>query len=233
MVLIAGAALKSDVPARAAGNGGPSGPHFNLNVHGVANGQTFTASSDSHNIWAPLDGNCRINLQMGPLGVINSDCVNGNALFQLPCPGTMVGTVCEASSTLTYSIWARVVAGKGSASMFTCFTDTSGTFCNTGMLVVPLNKTTPPKFTNVSKQLLQACVPSSTAGGPGSLQEIFTGSATNPFWMYDNMGVRLAQFRIAIPDLPAGLGRSRRRELHRGRGRTVRLVNSVVVPYGG
>ncbi len=85
----------------------------------------------------------------------------------------------------------------------TCFTDAAGTFCNTGTLVVSLNKTTPPKFSNVSKQLLQACVPSSSTGGAGTLEPIFTGAVTNPFWIFDNEGLRLVQFRI-YPEVSGG-----------------------------
>lgn len=166
------------------GNGAPSGAHVTLNLHGVANGQGFSATdAKGNNIFAPLYGNCKINLQEGPFDVVNSDCVTSNALFQLPNPD-------NGSGSLAYSVYVRALT-KGSASMASCFTDTTTneTFCNAGALVVSLNKVTPPKFTNVSKELLQVCV-------DGSLQPLFGDKNFAYYWNYDNQGLRLAQLRF-------------------------------------
>src|SRR3989442_6050072 len=82
------------------GNGAPSGPHFELNLHGVASGQGFTASGTSNNIWAPLTGKCSINLQEGTsFGVLNPNCVTSDALFQLPNPCSYL-----TCTTLAYSV---------------------------------------------------------------------------------------------------------------------------------
>ncbi len=177
-------ALVSSASTSQTGNGAPSGPHFTLNIHGVASGQGFSsAGSAGNNIFAPLNGNCKINLQQGPFEVINSNCVTSNALYQLPNPD-------NGSGSLAYSVYVRALT-KGSASMSACFTDTTTneTFCNAGTLVVSLNKVTPPKFTNVSKDLLQVCV-------NGSLQPLFANSNFDYFWNYDNQGLRLAQMRF-------------------------------------
>ena len=45
------------------GNGAPSGPHYTLNIHGVAKGQGFQNSGTKNNIFVPLWGSCQINLQ--------------------------------------------------------------------------------------------------------------------------------------------------------------------------
>src|SRR5207253_7428801 len=91
---------------------------------------------------------------------------------------------------LAYSVYARAVAGA-SASLSACFTDTTTneSFCNTGTLVVSLNKVTPPKFSNVSRTLLQVCV-------NGGLQPLFSDDNLDYYWQYDNQGLRLAQLRF-------------------------------------
>jgi hypothetical protein len=178
------------------GNGAPSGWHYNLNIHGVAKGQGFDSSADNqgHNIWVPLWGSCKINLQMGDYDVLDSDCVNGDAMFQ-PNPAD------NTTGFLAYSVYARALT-KGSASMSACFTDTTivpnETICNVGTLVVPLNKTTPPKFVNVSRELLQVCV-------NGSLQPLFANSNFEYSWSYDNQGLRMAQLRFyPLETIPMG-----------------------------
>lgn len=139
-VLVVGSGAASVTASNpSTGNGAPSGPHYNLNIHGVAKGQGFGSSTGNqgHNIFVPLWGNCKIGLQAGDYQVLNSNCVTGDALFQLPNP------VDNTTSNLTYSVYARALT-PGSASMSACFTDTTvvpnQTLCNIGTLVVPLNK---------------------------------------------------------------------------------------------
>src|SRR5437870_8749666 len=121
---------------------------------------------------------------MGDFQVIDPDCINSDAAFQLPNPAD------NATGNLAYSVYVRALT-KGSASVSSCFTDTTTneTFCNAGELVVSLSKTTPPKFVNVSKDLLQVCV-------NGSLQPLFGKTNYDYFWNYDNQGLRLAQMRF-------------------------------------
>jgi hypothetical protein len=141
-------------------------------------------------IFVPLWGNCKINLQEAPDGssfaVIDSNCVDDHSsLFQLPVPNT-------TDTELAYSVWVRALAGKGSANLQSCYIDTSTgyTYCNTGTeLVVSLKKVTPPKFTDVSKQLLQVCV-------NGNLEPLFSNSTYQYLWYYQDTGLRLAQLRF-------------------------------------
>ena len=169
------------------GNGAPSGPHYNLNIIGVEKGGSASGGSNGHVIFVALYGNCKIMLQVGNFQVIQPNCLAANAEFQLPNPAP------AGATQLAYSVWIRALTPQGSALMTTCFTDTSvtpaQTFCNAGSLVVSLSKVTPPKFTDVSKQLLQACV-------GGSLEPIFKDSLLTYFWYYQNTGLRLAQLRF-------------------------------------
>lgn len=171
-----------------ANNGAPSGPHYNLNIIGIEKGGSASGGSMGHVIFVPLYGNCKIMLQVGNYQVLQPNCLVANAQFQLPNPAPL-----STDTNLAYSVWIRAVTPKGSALMTTCFTDptpiTGGTFCNAGDLVVSLSKVTPPKFVDVSKQLLQACV-------GGSLEPIFKESLFQYFWYYQNTGLRLAQLRF-------------------------------------
>jgi hypothetical protein len=166
------------------GNGAPSGPHYNLNLIGIEKGGSASVTSNGHVIFVPLYGNCKIDLQEGSFAVIDSNCLQGNALFQLPNPND------TSTGMLAYSVWVRALT-KGSSSLSSCYTNqTSGeTFCNTGSLVVSLSKVTPPKFQDVSKQLLQVCV-------NGKLSALFSNSNFNYFWNYTDNGLRLAQMRF-------------------------------------
>jgi hypothetical protein len=176
------------------GNGAPSGPHFNLNIHGVANGQGFNGSN-KNDIFVPLGSNgniarCHIDLTMGDFGVTDPNCTDdGVAGFSLPnpCPDAC------ANGDFAYSVWARALTPGGSANMYSCYTDTTtgDTYCDTGLLVVSLNKVTPPKFTNVSQQLLSVCDATTGKSIP-----LFSNSNYDYFWNYDNQGLRLAQLRF-------------------------------------
>jgi hypothetical protein len=167
------------------GNGAPSGWHYTLNLIGIEKGGSASTSNNGHVIFVPLYGNCKIELQEGDFAVIDSNCLQGNAAFQLPNPND------SETGYLAYSIWVRALAGKGTSSLTACYTNTTSneSFCNTGTLVVPLKKVTPPKFTDVSKQLLQVCV-------NGTLSPLFSNEYYNYFWNYTDNGLRLAQLRL-------------------------------------
>jgi hypothetical protein len=192
------------------GNGAPSGQHFNLNIIGVEKGHTAdNSSSNGRRIFVPLGSNgtaaCNIFLHEGAFDVTDYNCLDSdrNADFSLPDPATVAGT-------LGYSVWVRALGGnhKGSATMQTCFTETSSatTWCNAGDLIVPLSKVTPPKFINVSKQLLQVCADiDATEGVNLQLVPIFSSLGTDEFWLYENTGLRLAQVRFyPISTTPIG-----------------------------
>jgi hypothetical protein len=182
-----------------AGNGAPSGPHFNLNIHGVANGQGFNGSNQN-DIFVPLNGSCKIMLQQSftyDFQVLQSNCVsNPTATFSLPAPCAIDPTSGLCTSTTTnYSVYARAL-GKpgGSSNTAPCFTDTTtnATYCSIYSYVA-VRGTAQSKFTNQTSSLLfiTQCVSGSTVTTP-----IFGNSNYQYFWQYDNAGLKLAQLRF-------------------------------------
>ncbi|MGE5732599.1 MAG: hypothetical protein ACM37U_11685 [Gemmatimonas sp.] len=146
-------------------------------------------------IFVDLVGSTKIELTQGDYQVIDADGTDGTAAFQLPNPD-------DGSGQLAYSVWVRAL-GKpsGSASMTTGFTatETNSTWCNSGDLVVSLNRLAGgSKFVDVSKQLLQVCADVNTDPLVTDLQlvPLFSSLGTDYFWQYDNDGLRLAQMRF-------------------------------------
>jgi hypothetical protein len=175
------------------GNGAPSGPHYNLNLIGFASGQTVKNSTGSGGnvIHVPLYGHCQIDLFEGDFQVLDDNCTGGqgdDAAFQLPNPDP------TNSGTSEYSVYVAT-RGKplGSASMQSCFTDSTGTYCN---VVYPLDLSRnwgDSKYMNVTKNLLYiySCI-------NGTIQRVslFADSNASYFWTYDNNGLRNAGFRF-------------------------------------
>ncbi len=186
------------------GNGAPSGPHFNLNIHGVANGQGFNGQNQN-DIFVPLytgKNPCQINLVQAAtydFQVLQPDCVNNPpASFQLPAPcATISATTGLCTSTTTvYSVWARALAQPGgSSSMTTCATDLTGTLvCSIQAFVsVQMRNSGKSTFSNVSSDLLflTTCVSGKSVSTP-----LFSQNYQNYFWSYDNQGLRLLQLRF-------------------------------------
>ena len=182
----------------ATGNGAPTGAHYNLNIHGVASGQGWNGNN-KNDIFVALNGRCEIDLtraaSYGIFSVTDPNCVSdGHAGFTLPDPCVDKTGATTCPSTFSYSVWARAMSSKGSAQMTTCYTDTTGTWCNTSLTITLGSQ---KKFTDVSKNLLQIC---DTATGKQSA--IFANANYQYFWQYDNSGLRLAQFRFY--PLPTG-----------------------------
>src|SRR5881296_4354499 len=66
MVLLTVAFAGAPQHAVGAGNGAPSGPHYDLNIIGVPKDKTADApNSNGHVIFVPLTGKCTINLLEG------------------------------------------------------------------------------------------------------------------------------------------------------------------------
>ena len=176
----------------ATGNGAPSGPHFNLNIHGVPNSQGSSYSGQNKNdIFVPLTGKCTIHLVKGtPFMVLSPDCTKGSpAEFQLPTP--CATTTC---TTFAYEVWVRAVTPKGHATMNTCYvteTSTSSTFGTTfcSARIVHLSKSR--KFATVTTTLLTVCTATTLTYEP-----IFKTTNKTYLWQYTNYGLRLAQFRF-------------------------------------
>src|SRR5262249_1451142 len=131
------------------GNGGPSGPHYDLNIIGMSHPKT-QSNAGGNVIFVPLKGSCAIDLVEGPtFDVLDDNCTgDGKAAFQLPNPDP------TNSGTTTYSVFARAL-GKpgGSSSQTTCATDptTSTVYCSIYSSVLVRTKGN-SKFTNVSKE---------------------------------------------------------------------------------
>ena len=183
------------------GNGAPSGPHFNLNIHGVAGGQGFNGNNQNE-IFVPLQGKCQINLVQAPVidfQVLQPDCVNNPpASFELPAPCAISATTGLCTSTTTvYSVWARALAKPGgSSSTTTCATDptTGELVCSIGAFVsVQTRKSGKSSFSDVSPDLLflTTCVNGKSVSTP-----IFSQNYKNYFWQYDNQGLKLLQLRF-------------------------------------
>jgi hypothetical protein len=174
------------------GNGAPSGPHYNLNLIGFANGQSYSQQNSGGNvIHVPLSGNCKIDLAEGPFGVLDDNCSDGSdAAFQLPNPDP------TNSGTTSYSVFARAL-GKpgGKASMDTCGFDpsTGETVCSVEVLDLKRD-TGKSTFQNVSKYLLYIYYTDSS--GKQVRVPLFDSSLQDYFWSYDNTGLRLAQLRF-------------------------------------
>ena len=202
----------------ATGNGAPSGPHYDLNIHGVQQGGSMSTSSNGHDIWVPINSNGDALTTAGcddillqpasTFQVVYPDCQAAHAAgakpatpqFNLPCltgtAGTYSTTACTAATSTTYSVWARVVAGKGTVNANTCLTDSSGTvYCYAGTALT-LGKSS--KFTNATNSLLYFCTPVTTNGVITGYQwqPIFANSNYNYYWDWDQSNVRLTQLRF-------------------------------------
>jgi hypothetical protein len=201
LALVGGAAASNP----STGNLAPSGPHFTLNIHGVANGQGFNGNNQD-DIFVPLTGHCSINLVEAAtvdFSVLQPDCVNNPpASFELPAPCAISATtgLCTSTTTL-YSVWVRALGTPGgSANITTCATDpanpTGPPVCSIGAFVaVVQRKTGKSTFTNVTSDLLFLTTCNLLTGKTTSTP-IFSQNFQNFFWSYDNTGLRLAQLRF-------------------------------------
>ena len=185
-----------------AGNGAPSGSHYNLNIIGMSKDKNADMTgSNGHVIFVNLDGNTKIMLCESGVGgactdvdgfqVLDADGTDGVASFALPNPDP------TNSGTTTYSVFARAL-GKpgGSSKTTTCATDptTGETVCS--VITLELKRTKGQSvFQNVSKYLLYIYV---DLNGDGVLERynLFNDKLQDYFWSYDNTGLRIAQFRF-------------------------------------
>lgn len=184
------------VPAGAAttttGSGAPSGAHYDLNLIGVEKGKTATMTgSNTHVIFTPLTGGCKINLSEGDFNVLDGNCTDGSAGFQLPNPDP------GNTGTTVYSVYARAL-GKpgGSSTTNTCFTDTStgSTYCSVYQMV-ETSSTGKSSFTNVSQELLYVYYCDTTTHKIVR-DSLFDNTLYDYYWDYQNNGLRLAQLRF-------------------------------------
>jgi hypothetical protein len=174
------------------GNGAPSGPHFGLNIIGVAKDKSpDLTGGDGHRIFVPLAGRTRINLSEGDFAVLDANGTDGSAAFQLPNPDP------DGDGVTSFRVFARAL-GKpgGSAKVTTCATDptTGELVCSTDSLLLVRTKGK-QTFTDVSKQLLFI---TADINGDGVVETVplFDSSLQGFLWDFDNTGLRLAQLRF-------------------------------------
>jgi hypothetical protein len=138
-------------------------------------------------------------------------CLNGTATFQLPTNPCSVDLSIPCSldtdpTFQTYQVFGRLVGPpKSGVNVTTCATDTV-----TGLIVCSTEswasvraskKDNPPKFTNVSKQLLSICVDTTGDSVCDTRLALFAPQLSDFFWNWDTNGKPHAQlFFVAVPD---------------------------------
>lgn len=175
-----------------AGNGAPSGAHFNLDMIGVPKDKTADMTGDNgRRMFVPRFGRTRINLSEGPFEVIDANATDGTGGFQLPNPDP------DGDGVTSYSVFARAL-GKpgGSSTTTTCATDTSDgeLVCSLESLVL-VREGGKQTFDNVSRELLFV---TADLDGDGTTETVslFSDGLEDFFWDYDNAGLHLAQLRF-------------------------------------
>jgi len=201
MVLMTVAFAGAPQHAVGAGNGAPSGPHYNLNIIGVPKDKSADMTGDNgHRIFVDLgkkDGaavTTRILLSQsfdGSFEVLDANGTDGEASFKLPAPGT-------------YTVWARARGTPGgSATMTTCAQDPidpTALICSLENEVF-VRGTGPGnnQFKNVTDALttIVLAAGSDAALACGSTQVSLFDPCLNGFlWQYDNNGLKLLQVRF-------------------------------------
>lgn len=179
--------------ASLAGNGAPSGAHYNLNIIGVSKDKSAEMTgSQGHRIFVPLQGKTKILLAEGSdFQVLDGNGTDGSAKFQLPNPDP------DNDGVTAYSVFARSL-GKpgGSAQITSCAIDpvTLEEICSTQSLLMVREKGG-SKFVNVSAELLYVYA---DLDGDGSVERLplFDDRLQDYFWSYDNKGMKLLQLRF-------------------------------------
>jgi hypothetical protein len=207
-----------------AGNGAPSGGHYNLNILGKENcSKDDLSDSSRHTIQvllnygqsaeeingipvASLDKKNKIFLTQGPdFQVIDGNACDGDgAEFMLPNPYPDGLTAAPA-----YEIYARAGGKPGdSADITTCATgegddmilgtDDDEIVCSLGNTVTLKRTSGKQTFTNVTKQLTTITYLDCDIDGTCETVTVglFDGALYDYFWNYDNHGLRLAQLRF-------------------------------------
>ncbi|WP_374073632.1 hypothetical protein [Bdellovibrio bacteriovorus] len=176
-----------------AGNGAPSGAHYNLNIIGVPKGKSADMSNnDGHRIFMPLFGTAKILLQEGSeFQVMDANGTDGTAKFQLPNPDP------DNDGITTYSVFVRAL-GKpgGEARVSTCATDPlSGEEVCSTLSTVAVRESGKSSFTNVTKQLLYIYA-DLDGDGVEERYPLFDDRLQDYFWSYDNKGLKVLQMRF-------------------------------------
>jgi len=185
------------------GNGAPNGAHYTLNIIGVSRDKTADMTGNNgHRIFVKLWGSdSKIMLTEGDFAVLDANGTDGPAAFQLPNPDP------DGDGVTEYSVYVRALGTPGGhANMQTCYTDDTGTWCavdfagGVSQITITRNAGGPPKFENVSRDLLYVdyCVAWDLVTGECTDvdQVPLFGEDAEYFWDYDNFGLKLAQLRF-------------------------------------
>jgi hypothetical protein len=201
--------LVSALPV-AAGNGAPSGPHYNLNIIGVPQDKSAPMDSNNgHRIFVKLWGqDTKILLKEGAADifdfqVLDANGTDGTASFQLPNPDP------DADGTTWYSVYVRALGKPGGiANMQSCYTDETGTWCAAQWAdgvepIVIERKGGRSSFDNRTKDLLYIdyCTTWDTTTTPATCLKVtqvplFGEELQQYFWDYDSFRLKLAQLRF-------------------------------------
>ncbi len=199
-ICIAVAALVVPLVSVSAGNGAPSGSHYNLNIIGVPKDKTADMTGTSgHTIFVNLWGNTKIWLQKGDdfLVIDRNGTDSDGATFQLPDPVSTCTTSADGittTCTTAYSVFARAPGNSGgSANLTTCATASDGSLvCSVQILEIKQSS----KFQNVTKYLLFVYWDTDGDGTADNLIPIFDDRLEDYYWSYDNSGLKLLQLRF-------------------------------------
>lgn len=196
-----------------AGNGAPSGSHYNLNIIGVPKDKS--ADMDDNNgrrIFVQLNGG---DTASSLNGKTLSEISKVNKIFLAPAPAGESFAVLDANATdqdgaqfqlpsdvsTTYTVYARGLGKPGGyADMTTCAVDpsTGEIICSLSTLTVSAHGNN-NKFTNVTSDLLYVdlVAGSDLADACGTTHvALFASCLQDYFWNYDNNGLKLLQLRF-------------------------------------
>ena len=207
------------------GNGAPSGPHYTLNIIGMAAENTEDCKnaemtgSHRHTIFvdidfsdptpkvptpiAQLNRRNKIFLFEGPFRVLDGNACDGDeAEFQLPAQDCAVETVQQVLDC-DYDVYIRALGspqGTPHAVVTTCGIAADNTFqCSLEEVTVTRNKGK-SSFQNVTRELTTLCIDTfDDMNFDGQCDErvvLFDDDFIQYFWDYDNFGLRLAQIRF-------------------------------------
>ncbi len=198
----------------------PSGDFTGSNTHRIAvkaniNDLSSVKGADPSTLIRQND----IMLTEGPFQVLSGNaCATGTAAFQLPAnPCSDLNTPCALDNPAfqNYEVYGRLVGKPNTGvTVTTCATQTvtdpttglttSTIVCSTESWVsVRANGKNggPPKFTNVSRELLSVCLDTDGNGKCDQRIALFSGGLQDFFWNWDTTGKAHAQlFFVALPD---------------------------------
>ena len=136
--------------------------------------------------------------------VLDADGTDGKAAFALPPPETVVDETTGKVTDSAYTVWIRVLGPpRGQADMYSGFYDKSDGSTWVSMEVIDIrqsggkvNRESPPKFVDVTKELTTIYVDWDRDGTVDERVNLFDDSAYQYFWDYDNQGIKHVQLRF-------------------------------------